>query len=378
MKPNDSNDRFPQLDGLRGLLAVYVAFHHLIMFCGIPFLGVAALLGRGEKAVHVFIILSGFVIFHLLHKSGMGWWTFMVRRFFRLWPLLAVAVILASFVAPLEVQVWQHGPPETAFRQERIIHFMDHPAPFLTSTLLIVHGMIPEFLLPNAHANILPPAWSIGLEWQFYLIAPLCLWLARSGKTWLLVLGILVLALGAAGGERWKAWNDAFLPAYTGYFAIGAFCHAAWRQMQKSMSSATLGTVAFMLATIVWSKDTALILWSFALLSALPAGHAFDALIRPLRSLLASRWLVWIGDRSYSIYLLHWPLMMVIVWCLQDAAWAAHSKWALFAVSSLVATPVVLIASHLTYTFVELPFIQLSRKVTRRPAAISGVEVTTA
>lgn len=377
MKPVENKERIPQLDGLRGLLAVYVSLHHLVMFCGVPFLGAAAVFGRGEKAVHVFIILSGFVIFQLLEKSRQGWWPFIVRRFFRLWPLLALAVLITFVTAPLEIDVWRHAEPDAVYKQERIVRCLDHSAAHLASTLLMLHGLVPQFLLTDPQSNILPPSWSIGVEWQFYLVAPMLFALTRSGRPWIWFAGLACLAVATLCGGIWKQWNHAFLPLYAGYFALGAFSLGAWNSARNNGGAAP-ATLAFAMAAVAWSKDTALNAWSVALLSSLPAGHALDGIVKPVKQLLASRPLVWLGDRSYSIYLLHWPVQTVCVWSLQHTSWAGQSKLSLLLVSSLLATPLVILASHLSYMWVERPFIELARRLTQRPAVPIGVETAAA
>src|SRR6185369_4221145 len=80
-----------EFDGVRGLLALWVLLAHAIELG--PFSHIAGHL-RPQFAVDIFIILSGFVIFHLL-SQGEDYATFITRRFFRLFPVFAVCFLFA-------------------------------------------------------------------------------------------------------------------------------------------------------------------------------------------------------------------------------------------------------------------------------------------
>src|SRR4026209_1050430 len=80
-----------EFDGLRGLLAMWVFATHILELG--PYASAAALI-RAHLAVDIFIILSGFVIFHLL-STGEDYRAFITRRWFRLFPVFAVCFLIA-------------------------------------------------------------------------------------------------------------------------------------------------------------------------------------------------------------------------------------------------------------------------------------------
>ncbi|HTD67568.1 MAG TPA: acyltransferase, partial [Candidatus Limnocylindria bacterium] len=149
-----------EFDGLRGLLALWVFASHVIELGPYSALGPSL---RAHLAVDVFIILSGFVIFHLL-STGEDYRSFIMRRWFRLFPVFAICFLLAlTLYASLKIN------DETAFGMGHTKNL----TPYLIAHATMLHGAVPEQLLPQSARAILVSAWSVSLEWQFYLLAPL-------------------------------------------------------------------------------------------------------------------------------------------------------------------------------------------------------------
>lgn len=175
---------FKGLNALRFYAAISVLVQH-VMYSPRDWFGVALLpdtLGRffinGTDAVHLFFVLSGFLITYLLlaerEKSrtvSVRW--FYLRRILRIWPLYFMILLLAAFVLPVLVAGY-HSPLSDA-----------------TFTFLMV------FFLGNVAYALyypFPPLehlWSIAIEEQFYLLIP---HLAKSGANLLrLFVGIIVI-----------------------------------------------------------------------------------------------------------------------------------------------------------------------------------------
>src|SRR5882757_3055269 len=171
-----------EFDGLRGLLALWVFASHALELG--PYSAAAAPL-RPNLAVDIFIILSGFVIFHLL-GTGEDYRTFITRRWFRLFPVFAVCFLIA-----LALYGWMQVDDEVAFGLGHLSNLKPH----LVAHATMLHGVVPEQILPHSARAILVPAWSISLEWQFYLVAPLLFVFAMrpNGKLTLLVAALLAL-----------------------------------------------------------------------------------------------------------------------------------------------------------------------------------------
>ena len=80
----------PLVEGLRGYLALWVVIDHLLGCCGYGLNNLSGLfyiLRSGWYAVDLFIIISGFVVFYLLDNKEEKYKQFIIRRFFRIWPL---------------------------------------------------------------------------------------------------------------------------------------------------------------------------------------------------------------------------------------------------------------------------------------------------
>ncbi len=173
----ESNMRNQNLDSLRGIAALWVLLYHLQARMGgelTPFSAINAALGQGWLGVDLFVVISGFVISKVIDD---GWahaastyaftWRFSIHRFGRIAPLhYLTALIMLGLAAPNSV-----------------------PSEAVWANFLFVQN-----LSSATYDALNGPAWTIGLEMQWYLIAPFIVLAARHHSTGLVV----GLALGIA------------------------------------------------------------------------------------------------------------------------------------------------------------------------------------
>jgi hypothetical protein len=177
--------RIPELESLRGLMALWVMLGHVYLTlprADLPLLG--AVLARNGEAVNVFIILSGFVIFNLLDHERRGFRPYIIRRFFRIFPaylllLLVSAALLGVAEAAFSDPLWRSARNDgrLGILADTRAHFEAH----MLAHLLLLQGMVPSRLLPSAEYAILGQAgasrWSGSSTWSRPCAS------ARSGAT---------------------------------------------------------------------------------------------------------------------------------------------------------------------------------------------------
>ena len=361
-----------ELDGLRGLLASWVAFSHVLLWAGFASLKMPHQIQIGWEtvifsmpAVETFIILSGFAISFLLHSRQHSYWAFMRGRFFRIYPVYLVCLILGACTIGLTAMIHPLWQSPTAEMMRKISesernHFLAHAL----SHLSLLNGLIPTKLLRDATGTFLPPGWSITLEWQYYLVAPfIARWVQSSGR--LLALGGLAY-LGEEVAYHWQNPHPAFLPAQLPLFLVGIgsyhfYAHVCTTSESRSPRHA-LPVAAFGCAAMVLSRHSvALLIWALAFGSFLVEAPGFVGRgLGLVRRILLHRWLQGLGRISYPLYLVHWPVIVLCFYLLgrwkpgigpnQTAAWML-----------LVAPPLFLAASVGLHRWVEAPFMILGR-----------------
>jgi peptidoglycan/LPS O-acetylase OafA/YrhL len=210
--------RMTRLDGLRGVLAVYVMLGHALPFVPAPG-WLEAPFHHGEAAVDLFFCLSGLVVIQSLERFDFCAWPFLRARARRLLPVyffvLAFAVLLLVAGSPISDMPWVPAGSANAGFWGIPLRFFWH----VIAHLALVQGVIPQGALPWVWISVLPPAWSLSTEFQFYLLA------AALRVRNLAVLAILLLGMAAVYRllplpAYWQ-FSKAFLPDAAGYFALG-------------------------------------------------------------------------------------------------------------------------------------------------------------
>ncbi len=362
-RPATQAARPPQLDaltGLRGIAAWFVVFYH-IRLALLDLLPPSAigLLAKGYLAVDLFFMLSGFVMwlnyghrFARVSQIRAGYLGFMRKRIARVWPLhVAVLAAMVAFVAVLAAT----GRPVAGYPVAELgLHVLLVQNWGLTDTLSWNH-----------------PAWSISAEMGAYLLFPVLalvltaiLSMARarpaipvlSGLPILLpilLLALLLLALHAYFAALGHAGLGADIPA-TGLlrcileFAIGMVCATIWQRAGSTAHHAWRWALVAVLAggaaLLFRLPETA---WVPAALTGIlmTVASGTGALARAL----SHRWLLWLGETSYAVYLTHFFGFIVfkIVYVGADGQLGAGTL-ALFVL--LVAA-----VSHLAYRRIEKP-----------------------
>lgn len=300
--------RFRALDGWRGLCALLVAAHHLEVH---GFLYWQPLVRNAWLFVDFFFVLSGFVIAHAYGEQlsqGVGFRTFVIRRFGRLWPLHAavLAALVAIELSHLAIQHWYPIAGEhVAFTASR------SPFAVLTNLFLL------QALGFHAFDTWNGPAWSISVEFCTYLVfAALCAIVPRQRER---LLASLVLAIAAAAtlaafsdlGMR-ETFHWALPRCLFGFF-LGTVTYAAWRRWP---AKGVAGTGLEMITTVLIVAFVSFVPGHVALEYFAPPLFAFAVLIFASDSglishVLAMRIPAALGRWSYSIYMVHTIILVV-------------------------------------------------------------------
>lgn len=344
----------PGVDGLRALAVATVFMYH----------AGATWLPGGFLGVDFFLVISGYLITSLLvvEQQGTGrldLWRFWLRRARRLLPALFLA--LAGTLVAMLVLHWE----EVA----RLKGAALSAVAYVTNWYFIVADVpyFEQFGRPNVFTHL----WSLAVEEQFYLFWPLVLALVLIVfrlPVW--VLGLLALA--GATFSTWWAWHlyDPYELPWRIYYgtdtrAVGLFVGILGAVLLPPGRLKALGSWAARagmevlglaaLAGVLWCMftlnefDAPLYQGGFLLL-AVPAIVLIIVTAHP-QSWMGRFWglpiLVWIGQRSYGMYLYHWPVLM-LTRADQDVPLSG---------APLVAIQVILVVgiSALSYTYVEQP-----------------------
>lgn len=318
------------------------------------------LVDRNTLAVDVFILLSGFVIALLVERKQETYPHYIVRRAFRLFPVYLLVLATSAILLPAQLLAWESLPATPAninrinLAQEAIGHFVRN----VTVHVPLLQGLVPKVLGGKEAYTIVGQAWSISLEWQFYLVAPFLIY-AMIARQWLraavIALPILLLT---------HFFTGAFLGAKILLFVVGIATHLALRPERRR--SACLAALLCAVAAI--AKDgplqvIPLAIWAGVIVSSVQPAHSLGHL--PAK-LLGSRIPFHLGEVSYSVYLIHMmPLYLSICAC--SAAGIANGRAQTFvAVSTILVTYVLSVAS---YHAIEKPGIKLGARLTR-PAQV--------
>lgn len=327
-------------------------------------------LRNGGLGIEVFVILSGFVIFHLLNARPEPMGTFLFRRAVRLYPAYLAALaagVAVSFRAEsiLAALPWSDGPTLQVIRANWAAS-QEFFFPQLALHLALLHGLIPNELLPFSTSAFVEVAWSLSLEWQFYLVAPLLLWALRKyrSRAALGLLAVIVLCVRVQPyfgdffhSGRVLTWHlKAFLPLMIQLFAvgIGSFYLLRGIRRQRITTPPFLPLLAAA-AGYVLDAPAAVVVWSavFAVVVALGQDQP-DRVSAALGRALRSRVLQYLGRVSYSTYLLHIPVIYVITWLLERGH-LIHGQAQFAAFLALLTAVGVFAVSHLSYRWIEQP-----------------------
>jgi peptidoglycan/LPS O-acetylase OafA/YrhL len=374
--------RIDEFDGLRGCLALWVAASHIFCWCGFANLPNAfpnrikqvwIQFSYASAAVDTFIILSGFVISYLLHTRPQSYRQFMTGRFFRIYPIYLLCLLLgliAIYQSPFILNNAAWNSTEylrmwvTPVSDSQLAHTFTH----LFAHVTLLFGLIPEKMLPGSSVALLAPAWSITLEWQYYLVAPLLAWLIYKRS------GLLILSLiGCCEFIYSHFWNDAFLPNMLPLFlaGIGSFHFYLWANRQGKIPNFSFAFIAVLGAIImvswhwialgIWTLTLGCVLVRFAGVNEDKGGTCWLVGLRQ-----AFLWppLQWLGKISYPLYLVHWPLIIFLMSALLHWQSRITSGKALFFMLFL-GLPLIISIAWMLHNFVEMPLMKFGKKFTR-------------
>jgi peptidoglycan/LPS O-acetylase OafA/YrhL len=326
------------LTALRGIAAWWVVLFHLRLFLA-PYLpaGAIAVLARGNLAVDLFFLLSGFVIYltyaHRVTPDAASVGDFLFRRFARIYPLHLLILLGFAVYAGAAILFGS----ATLEGQD--------PGYFLASLFLVQNWGFTDQLSWNV------PAWSISTEIVAYALFPALLFLFAPARrrTWALVAALLALAptvqlfFLAFGFHYPDAVPQTGLVRCLVQFAMGMLLCELWGRWRG-----TRGLAAAMLAI------SGLAGGAFLLVGAPVLPLAWAALILGLAltergTLLSAGPLVWLGQVSYATYLGHYLILVIFKYlCVEEGRPVPPAAL----VAYLAA---VLAASALLYHGVERP-----------------------
>jgi peptidoglycan/LPS O-acetylase OafA/YrhL len=332
--------RRPALDGLRGVAIALVVFDHITGLAG----GAAA-----KTGVTVFFALSGFLITSLLlteweRRNRLHLATFYLRRALRLLPALVVCCGVLLVVAWVLDDARFANPPAAL------------SALFYVANIVKAHDLVAIGAFGHT--------WSLSTEEQFYVVWPLVMLLGlrtsgRRGVTVLAGAGIVLAASlrltvwDGSSGAAWAIYNSSWCHADSLLF--GCLLASLMPRLARTRQPPHLLTWITILGIFAWGTASGWWLYvamplAVGALSTFAIWTLIGADAAETSGPLQVRWIRWLGERSYGIYLWHFPVVIFFKLELNG----------LDSIGSMViALAVSLLLAVLSWRLVEKPFLRL-------------------
>ncbi|MFQ2366199.1 acyltransferase family protein [Aeromonas enteropelogenes] len=388
------NQSLPLLTPLRGIAALMVVLFHARLLLFPQWMesiaGVTQLIENGYLWVDLFFILSGLVLAHVYGEAftaprrTVSYGRFLWLRLTRVYPLYIVTLVL---LVGWELYKARHGvgfyggPLFKMWEWEGMPPFGSPftPAEALPSALLLLQVVTDQGLTWNF------AAWSLSVEWISYLLFPLLIPLAVTRSRWshlspLLALTVLAFIVHSRGT----------LDVTSGALAVGRgvseFVLGLWLlprvkaarslpMMQQDLPLLIAFLLPFVLLQFTMTPQlTLLLICAYVLLIWIAASQGKRQ--SPLLRLLDNRLTNWLGDLSYSIYLLHALVLLTGCELIHYLApeltawWYAQTNPLLGVVATLLMLAVLIALSAVSYHLFERPLQRRLRRVgqARQPA----------
>jgi len=351
--PAAGRSRLKGIDGLRAFAALWVVFFHIRAFSGahLPIPGLDLVVRSGSTGVSLFLVLSGFCLYLPFAGGRLNRFrssTFFVRRCRRLLPAYYATLLLLLVAYALGAG---HGGLDAM------------PSGGLATQAAAHVGLVHQ-LFPGTFYGLNGAYWSLGLEWELYLTLPLIILavrrigLARTVGTIVVLNVVYRLALWLAVSRGLVEANTTLATVVLPNLFLGR-----WAEFGLGMVAAELygrgvagvwgrrlmvpGLLAVPLSFAVTGNPLVHILFGVIFFTVVCLVAAEDNVLARVFSWTP---LVVIGVMSYSLYLVHQPLIQIGAHVLGKGARVAPNQ---VFVELLLATPVVLAAAWVLFVTVE-------------------------
>lgn len=364
------DERLHFVDGLRGFAALMVALGHAVFVADSlrasgSFLDADAgerlawLVRPGVQMVYLFLMVSAFSLVYsedLRRRRGrpatpLG--TFLRRRAWRILPTYYVALLVSLPIAFMSTST--RVPVQFAGLRPSLEGTLTH--------LALVHNLREAWRF-----EINAPLWSLAYEAQIYLVFPVLYLIVR--RSLLMSCVVLTGAFVAVDVVQVLPRN-----AILGYwFILGAIVAANYHRVPERLLPVlpAIGLAALASSWFVVPYTTSPVAldlrWSaaFVLLIVWMARRPASS-VNPCNSIL----LGWLGVRSYSLYVIHFPVFWAIFVL---AAKAGLDPVRMVPLMLLLGMPIAVLLSHLMYEYVERPSLKLARRASRTPIGAPSVD----
>lgn len=356
----DSRVYRPDIDGLRAIAVLSVVLFHTN----------PELLSGGFTGVDIFFVISGYLITRNIHddiKAGRFTYSnFYVRRIRRLFPALFFTLIFTAILGFLLL---------SPNHLERLGQSIIFAAASLSN--FYFWGESGYFDISGSYKPLLH-FWSLAVEEQFYLVWPaLLLGLFWARKTWFVIVALCLLGITSLMlGKHWMDIDaDAvfyLMPFRMFEFTIGALCvwlraiPGRYNTANEIILACGLGAIAY---SVITYDDSTVFPGPGALIPCLGAALViYSGNAKYSGLLLRNRLAAGIGLISYSLYLIHWPMLVF------------YEYWKFDAIDPIEQVGLIVAALLLAtwmYTYIEKPFRYRPHKHNRLKPATLGFRCAT-
>ncbi|MBW4634972.1 MAG: acyltransferase [Iphinoe sp. HA4291-MV1] len=381
-KTSNQRLRLAYLDGIRGLAALYVVLVHCwepnlveALQPALLWLPIAKFLRYGIFAVVIFIVLSGYCLMLPVVRSNQKYFSggllgFFKRRIRRIIPPYYAALLLCTLIGVFIL--WIEQTAVLSFNDEGF-----HTLKGLFSPKFSLHDVLVYLLLiqnfGTSYINkINGPTWTIAVEWQIYFVFAILL-IPIWRRLGLLSTVTIAFAIGIILDYLMGELSSYVHPWFLGLFALGmAAAEINFSQKPSLMrikKSLPWDKLAAFFACFAFLTE-----WMrFNLIQAMPIWivHYFVALgtacfliyctnflmngkpLPPIVRLLESPRIVALGIFSYSLYIIHAP----IVWLVYQFLLSQQLSPSIFAAKwFIIGVPLSILLAYIFYRFFERPF----------------------